>query len=200
MDRISIRRKLLHEGKYFLGLSAYLYVCFGCVLIYTSAVLRDHGISYIPYGLAALKALIVAKFLLIGNELRFGNLFARTSPIYAIGAISIVYLFFLISLLIAEEIVSSYLSGNSVGDAVAVITVDWVQILTKILLMWLILLPIVTLQKINTILGSGILSELLFRGHMGPEAAKPAKTPRSGNPDEYDRSFQLDEKRGSRHS
>jgi len=47
--------------------SAYLYVCFGAILLYKSAILSEAGQHYLPFGVAAVKALILGKFVLIGR-------------------------------------------------------------------------------------------------------------------------------------
>jgi len=41
-------------------ISLYLYICFGALLLYKSAILEDVGINFTHWGLAAIKALIMA--------------------------------------------------------------------------------------------------------------------------------------------
>ena len=59
--------------KTYAGLAVYLYICFGAILLYKAAVLGEHGIGYTPYGLAAIKALVLAKFMLLGHAARIGE-------------------------------------------------------------------------------------------------------------------------------
>ena len=56
----SIRSKLVEEFKAMAALAAYLYVCFGALILFKSSVLREAGIHYEIWGVAAIKALIMA--------------------------------------------------------------------------------------------------------------------------------------------
>ena len=72
-EPLTTRQKLSRELKEYLGLSVYLYVCFGAIQLYKTALLADHGISYEPYGFAAAKALILGKFILLGRAASIGE-------------------------------------------------------------------------------------------------------------------------------
>jgi len=56
-----------------LRLALYLYVWFAALLLFKTAALRAHGIGYAPYGLAIVKALVLGKFIPIGNGLHIGG-------------------------------------------------------------------------------------------------------------------------------
>lgn len=60
--------RVVHELRQYAVISAYLYVCFGALLLYKTAILNGQGISYAPYGIAAIKALILGKFILLGRR------------------------------------------------------------------------------------------------------------------------------------
>ena len=66
--------------KEYAGISLYFYVCFGAILLYKESVLEAHDLSYAPYGLAAAKALILGKFMLIGQAIHLGERF-RHKPL-----------------------------------------------------------------------------------------------------------------------
>ena len=72
--------KFVEEFKVMLALAAYLYICFGAVILFKSAVLRQAGIHYEIRGLAAIKALLLAKFLLLGLMLQMGTRY-RDKPL-----------------------------------------------------------------------------------------------------------------------
>ena len=48
-------------------------VCFLAIVLFKMAVLRDAGVAYLPLGLAAAKALILGKFVLIGEAAHVGS-------------------------------------------------------------------------------------------------------------------------------
>ena len=65
---MTIGEKMGHELRQFGLIAGYLYVCFGALILYKMAILRGQGIGYAPYGLAAVKALVLAKFILAGMQ------------------------------------------------------------------------------------------------------------------------------------
>ena len=90
MDRKSIPapaivHKVAHELWQYAIISAYLYVCFGALLFYKAAILNGAGISYAPYGTAAIKALILGKFILLGEAAGLGDRYEKRRPIHVIG-------------------------------------------------------------------------------------------------------------------
>ena len=109
-------QKIGHELKEYAAISLYLYVCFGAVLLYKASVLQARGIDYAPYGLAAIKALILAKFMLLGHAARLGERYRRKPLIYPVLHSSFVFLALLVALSVVEEAVgvSSTVAGCSI--------------------------------------------------------------------------------------
>ena len=54
-------------------LTIYLYICLGAVMLLKTAVLRDAGISFDMWGIALIKSLLLAKFMLVGRALHIGQ-------------------------------------------------------------------------------------------------------------------------------
>ena len=63
---MTLRQRAAHELKEIAILTVYLYVTLGAVILMKVAVLHDAGISFVPWGIAAVKALVLAKFMLLG--------------------------------------------------------------------------------------------------------------------------------------
>ena len=61
--KASLRKRAVDELKEFLIIAAYLYVCFTALAYFKAAILQAHGVSFAPFGIAAVKALICAKFM-----------------------------------------------------------------------------------------------------------------------------------------
>ena len=68
-----IARRTIHEFKRFAFIFLYLYITLGAILLMKAAVLQAHGIDFFPWGLAAIKAAVLAKFILIGHALKLGD-------------------------------------------------------------------------------------------------------------------------------
>ena len=65
LARQKLGERARHELIAYLAVSAYLCVWFSAVLFYKSTVLRSVGIEFAPFALAAVKALVLGKFILV---------------------------------------------------------------------------------------------------------------------------------------
>src|SRR3954466_11755986 len=87
-----------HELKEYAVVALYLYICFGAILFYKASVLQGRDINYAPYGLAAVKALILAKSMLIGHAAHIGERYGHKPLIYPVLYRSSIFLIFLVAL------------------------------------------------------------------------------------------------------
>jgi hypothetical protein len=155
--------KLAHELKEYVGISLYLYLCLAAILLYKASVLEAAGLSYAPYGLAAVKALILAKFMLIGQAIHLGERFRHKPLIYEVLYKSVIFLVVLVALSYIEEIVVGAIHGRTVVQSIAEIADGrWLEIAMTCALLWLILLPYFAFQQISEVLGEGKFRQMLF--------------------------------------
>jgi hypothetical protein len=144
-------------------LALYLYVCFGAVVLYSIAILREHDIAYTAWGFAAAKALILAKFMLMGNAVRINRVFKNTPLIYRVPPISLIYLIFLLVLTVVEEICVGFLHSRPLTQSVAEVGGgSMLQLFAESLLLWLILIPVVSLQLVSERMGRDYLYRMFF--------------------------------------
>ena len=167
----ALGRRVRHELVQFAVISAYLYVCFGAEILYKTAILNAEGISYAPYGLAAVKALILAKFMLIGRAARLGDRYRDRRVIYVILHKSLLFLLLLFVLSEIEEAVTGILHSRGADTVLAGLggTLLWQTIATT-LMMWLILIPYITVTEVSAVLGEGRLWQLLIAHRKGAAA------------------------------
>jgi hypothetical protein len=155
--------KLGHELQQYTVISLYLYACFGAILLYKASVLHAEGIDYAPYGLAAIKALILGKFMLVGRAMHIGERYRHKPLIYPVLHKSFAFLAFLIVLSVIEEAVSGAIHGRTAHDSFSEIGGGtWLQIAATAVLLWLILLPYFAFQQIGEVLGHGSLRRMFF--------------------------------------
>jgi hypothetical protein len=57
-----LRQRAMHEFKELVLISLYLYVTLGAVIMIKTAVLQAEGINFSPWGIAIVKAVVLAKF------------------------------------------------------------------------------------------------------------------------------------------
>jgi hypothetical protein len=160
---LTSRHRLAHEMKVYAGISLYLYVCFGAILLYKASVLEAHGLSYAPYGLAAAKALILGKFMLIAQAFHIGERYKHKPLIYMVLYKSVIFLIVLVALSFVEEIIVGAIHGRTVIQTISEIAGGrWLEIAMTCALLWLILLPYFAFQQINQVLGEDKFRQMLF--------------------------------------
>jgi phosphatidylserine synthase len=168
---MTIGEKMGHEVRQFGLIAGYLYVCFGALILYKMAILRGQGIGYAPYGLAAVKALVLAKFILAGHAVRIGDRYKRRRFIHIIAHKSVVFLAMLFILSIVEEAVAAVLHGRTVAASFAEVAGGTLpQILATCLIMLLILVPYMTFRELSEVLGEGRLRQILFDYRVGSQS------------------------------
>jgi hypothetical protein len=174
----TLGKRLRHELVQYGLISVYLYVCFGAMLAYKSAILHVQGISYAPAGLAAVKALILAKFMLLGHAARLGERYRSRRLIYVIGHKSLLFLLLLLVLSVIEELVTGFVHGRPVSAVLAELggSMLW-QTLAMSLIMLLILIPYIAFGEVSAALGEGRLWQLLIAHRQGAAASGRAQLP-----------------------
>ena len=155
--------KLVHELKEYAGIALYLYVCFGAILLYKASVLEAHGLGYAPYGLAAAKALVLAKFMLLAHKVSIGEGHTSRPLLHRVLSKSALFLVVLVALSGAEEAIVGRIHGRTMAQSIGRIADGrWLEIAATCLLLWLILLPYFGLRLFGEALGQGELRRLLF--------------------------------------
>ncbi len=167
----TVKQKLTDELVRYAVISAYLFVCFGALILYKWAILQSQGVTYAPYGLAAIKALILGKFLLLGHAVGIGNSHDRRRLIHIIVRKSLLLAVFLVILSFIEEVVAGLLHGRTILASVAEVAGGTLpQVLTTSLIILLILIPYVAFNEINEALGQGRLIRMLGEHRVGHPA------------------------------
>jgi hypothetical protein len=158
----SLRHRATEELKEFLILSLYLYVCLGAIIIMKSAILKDVGVEFDAWGVAAIKALLLAKFMLIGKAMRLGE--NKSQPlVWPTIYQSLLTLFLLIVLTTLEEILVGALHHRTVSESLTHVAGDRLDIvLATFLIMFLILVPYFAFRNLAEVLGRGVLTRLFF--------------------------------------
>jgi hypothetical protein len=126
-----------------------------------AAVLHTEGIEFAPWGVAIVKALVLAKFILVGDAMKIGE--GHTGPLIwptlhkAVG-----FLLLVILTIIGEAVVGLFHHRSiaaSLGDLVGA-RLD--ETLAGYLIMLLVLIPYFAFQVLDDALGKGRLVRMFF--------------------------------------
>jgi hypothetical protein len=158
----NIAERLREELRRYAMISAYLFVCFSVILLYRSAVLLEQGQHFLPFGTAAVKALVLGKFLMIGEALWVGGRLPAKTLIGRIALRSLMLLVVLLLMTLVEEVVVGWVhhqpAAASLGEFFGPLLPERLAVL---LVMLLVLVPFVALIEINRVLGAGTLGRFL---------------------------------------
>ncbi|MCU0230543.1 MAG: hypothetical protein MUC67_04095 [Acidobacteria bacterium] len=171
----SVKERAREELRRFLIVSAYLFVCLLAILVYRMVLLHDRGLHSLSLGFAAGKALILGKFLLIGEAVDVGRRVRARTLLERIAYRVVLMGLLLIVLTIVEEVVVGWFHGHSVSQTLAEMLAQSVpMILTHCVLMLLILVPLITFTEVDAALGVGTLRRVLLAP---PTAERDARRP-----------------------
>lgn len=166
-----------HELIAYGAISAYLLIWFSAVMFYKATILRSVGMEFAPFGLAAVKALILGKFILVLEALKIGER-GKSSGILAVQILwrALLFTLLLIVLSIAEEVIVGYLHGRAAREVLAEMGGGTVQqAFAMAVLMFLVLLPYLAFRRLATTYGE--LPELLFARHLRQSSREASSGP-----------------------
>jgi hypothetical protein len=164
MEKPVYRERIVTELREFAILATYLFICFTALAAFKAAVLKAYGVSFAPWVLAAIKALVSAKFLLIGRVVGLGDGLAKKYPLIISTLYrSFTFLIVLIFLTAIEEVVLGHLRGETVADSLAGLAGGtlW-QVLATSVIMLLILIPWFAFRAVGEVIGDETLVRLFF--------------------------------------
>jgi len=162
-SKTALREKAVEEFKAFVVLSIYLYICLGAVLLFKSAVLQGVGITFTIWGVAAIKAMVLAKFMLIGRMLHVGQRYRDKPLIWPTLHHALMSLIVLLILTTIEEIIVGFIHSRALGDSLNhVVGPIFFQGIAVCFIMFLILVPYSAFTCLGDVLGERELFRLFF--------------------------------------
>ena len=175
--KFRLREELIKYGV----VSAYLFAFFCVLEWYEAALLQDAGVHFLPLGVAAVKALVIGKFLLIGDAIQ-ARLQRDSGRLPGRIAKRLLWLLVILALLtFAEELIVGWIHGQSMVEMQSELRArSLLESVAELSLMALILLPLVASAELNHALGPGVLKGLFLRSQSG--ARHGADTDSAGRP------------------
>ena len=161
-SKASRGKKALHEVRELIVLTAYLYVAFSALIFFKFAILRGQEIGWAPWGLPFIKAVLVAKFVLLGRAFHTGERY-RTKPlIWPTLHKSAIFLVIVAILTAIEEAVVGLFHGRTIWQSIAATGGSTPEKLATLLLVFLIFCPYFGIRSLGEALGEKSLIRLFF--------------------------------------
>jgi hypothetical protein len=160
--KATLRQRGMHELKELVLISLYLYVVLGAVLLMKAAVLHSQGIEFTPWGIAIVKAVVLAKFMLIGEAMKIGE--RSTRPlIWPTLQKAFALLVLLIIMTIIEEAVVGLFHGKTIAVSLGELVGPRLgETIAGYLIMLLVLIPYCAFRILDVALGEGRLARMFF--------------------------------------
>ena len=159
----SFRRKATREFKEMAALALYLYICLGAVLLLKAAILQDVGVNVAIWGIAAVKALLLAKFMLVGRAFQVGKRFRDRPLVWPTIYHALMFLLLLLVLTSIEEIVVGSVRHRPLLDSLTHVVGPTVfEGIAVCLVLFLILLPYSAFVCLSDVLGERETVRLFF--------------------------------------
>ena len=158
----TLKERAIEELHTFKVVASYLFACLAVLMFYESTLPGGAEAGVFNLGTAAIKAAILAKFLLLGQALGVGEKTRFTHLGPAIFAKSVQLWLLVIALSVVEELLVGWYHGKSFGATLA----DYesrsiAHMLAKSLVVLLVLLPLIATKESRLSLAHGVLRRIL---------------------------------------
>ncbi len=158
-----LKARLRHELEEYGMIFLYLYISFAVVIFYRSAVLQAEGIAFGAYGFAFIKALVLAKFMMLGHAARLGERLRGRRLFVNVFYRAALFMLLLMAFSMIEEAVVALLHGHPTAEAIrAMADGSLREKFAYALLLWVILLPYFGLRVLGEVLGKGELKRIFL--------------------------------------
>lgn len=143
----------------------YLWLLFGLFALHKMIVLAQYKIDYRPFGLALFNAFVLAKIMLVAEEMNLATKFRKKGPIFPILHKSFLFAVILVCFTFAEKIVTGLWKGKTITESMPRIgSGSPVEIALASLIIAVALIPFFAFRELSRVMGKGVLETLLLKG------------------------------------
>jgi hypothetical protein len=142
----------------------YLWVLFALFALHESLVLAKHRIDYEPYGFAFVNAWVLAKVMLVADDLNLGaNWFERRPLIYRILTRALLFAIVFMAVHAVEGVLVGLWRGKTIAGSMPEVTGGSIaELASKGVILTVALMPFFAFKAIDQALGTGTLRSLLL--------------------------------------
>lgn len=159
----AIKDRAIEELRHFVVLFLYLWLIFGLFVLNQTVVARQHGLSFLPHGLALINALVLAKVMLVAENLELAR-WLRTRPalwtiVYESALCSVLFICFHI---IEKFAIDLFRGIFTTAGMPAIAGGGWFGLLLVALILFVSLLPFFAFKNLVRAIGAKRMREILF--------------------------------------
>jgi len=175
----TFKQRILHNFREFVAMFLYLWLLFALFSWHEAIVLAKHHIDYKPFGVAFINAFVLAKVMLVAEELRVGTRFRKSAPVFPVLHKSLLFAILFIFFNVAEEIVIGLWKGHTIAESIPKIGGGSpLGLVIAGLIITVALIPFFAFRELSRVMGKGVLEALFLKRHTEDHALdveKPVK-------------------------
>lgn len=161
---MELKHKIFREFKTYWINVLYITVFFGIFTSYRRLILAHYQIDYGEYGVSLIKALVLAKIILIAEHLRVGRGFENKPLIVPTLYKSFLFTLCVAALSVVEAMIRNFLQAEGFSSAQDVFmrcfSFEW---FAGMLMVFAVFIPFFAIRELARVLGEGKISGLFFR-------------------------------------
>ena len=165
LRRTTLKEKALDEARRFLAMFIYLWAIFALFAVHERIVLREAGVTLPSQGFAFVNALVLAKVMLIAEDLNLGS-WSRGRPLlWSVLHKSLVFAMLFIAVHYLESVLVGRFHGDTLRASVPAVGGGGIAgLLCTALLMFVALIPFFAFRDVNRALGDNRLVKMVISG------------------------------------
>jgi len=169
----TFKQRIMHNFREFVAMFIYLWLLFALFTFHKAIVLAHYNIDFKPYGLALINAFVLAKVMLVAEELNLGTRLRKKAPIFPILHKSVLFAIIFICFNIAEDVVVGLWKGKTIAESVPKFgSGSPLEIIIVSLIITVALIPFFGFRELSRVMGRGVLGTLLLKGPAIDRAAE----------------------------
>lgn len=162
--KASIKSKLLHELREYMQNFIFLAIFFSVFAIYRRLLLAHYGVHLEDYGISVIKALILAKVVMIGDIVHIGRRLAGKPLIYHVLLKSLAFTIWVAIFDVAESLIRVSIEAKTFNGAYEEFLNNFDSVLLGgFLVVYFAFVPFFGLKELGNVIGKDKLHKLFFK-------------------------------------
>ena len=175
-EKPSWKKRVIDELRKLSITVAYIWVLLSVFALYREIILANYNISYTTkFGFAFINALILAKFMWLGEILQAGKKAARKVLLYSTLWNSAIFAVILLVCHFLEEVLLKLWHGQSIAESLSETVKDPRDMIATAMVVFVVLVPFFFAKGLIEILGQDEIKSLLL-GRRPGDSTVPAKS------------------------
>jgi hypothetical protein len=173
------KQRILNEFLSYWIIVLYMAIFFGVFTTYRRLLLAHYQIDYAEYGVSVIRALVLAKVVLVAETLRLGRGFEDKPLVVPTLYKTLLFTICVVLFSGGEELVRSFIHGKGLTAAVddVMSQLDFER-LAKALVVFFAFIPFFMVRELGRVLGKGAIARLFFQRRSAVEAGTDPKLKR----------------------